>query len=585
MAFSVNTNIASLFGQRMLSNANNAQATAMERLSSGLRINSAKDDAAGLAISTGFNSQIRGLNQSVRNANDGISALQVADATLGEMTNNLQRVRELSIQAANGIYSASDKASIQAEIGQILQEINTVADTTAFNGAKLFVRGDKTPEYDIDKQAVIDGLFGSWLASSEKMIADSYGLVADGVEMKINLQDTADPNVLASVSGTVNATTGQTENLYLNIDMTDFPKGYVPNGGTQPYYSDRIVAHEMVHAVMGRTTNFNALPTWFKEGSAELIQGADERVYNDLIAVDGNNADHFNAADMDTLANELSNANSSWDGSSLQYSTSYAAVRYLHNEIKSNGGQGIKDVMEYLSNNIDTGADLDSAFAYFSSAAGGYLVNTSWSDNNSFVADFATNGGTFIKNNFNFSNLDTGAISGLDVDGGAELTAESVVDNEGTLSLDPTVGFKFSLPTKDNIINPLLATRLNLQVGSESGQAITTELFRVDTNVLGLDQLDVTQDANAAISLVDSALSYLLDQQSTIGATLNRLAAVVSVNSQTSLKLSASNSRILDADFALETSILTKQQVLQQSSTAMLAQANNNQTSVLSLLG
>ncbi len=215
MAFSVNTNIASLFGQRMLSNANNAQATAMERLSSGLRINSAKDDAAGLAISTGFNSQIRGLNQSVRNANDGISALQVADATLGEMTNNLQRVRELSIQAANGIYSANDKASIQAEIGQILQEINTVADTTAFNGAKLFVRGDKTPEYDIDKQAVIDGLFGSWLASSEKMIADSYGLVADGVEMKINLQDTADPNVLASVSGTVNATTGQTENLYL----------------------------------------------------------------------------------------------------------------------------------------------------------------------------------------------------------------------------------------------------------------------------------------------------------------------------------------------------------------------------------
>ena len=172
MALSVNTNLASLFGQRMLSKANNLQNTAMERLSSGLRINSARDDAAGLAISTGFNSKIKGTNQAIRNINNGISALQTSDGALGSMVNNLQRIRELSVQAANGTNSKSDKSALSAEIKVLIKEINNVSSTTSFNGQNLFERG-KLPDWvDGQRQFNVDHLYGNWLAESERMIAE-----------------------------------------------------------------------------------------------------------------------------------------------------------------------------------------------------------------------------------------------------------------------------------------------------------------------------------------------------------------------------------------------------------------------------
>ncbi|WP_396957950.1 flagellin [Nitrosomonas sp.] len=137
MAQVINTNIASLNAQRNLNSSQGLLNTALERLSSGLRINSAKDDAAGLAISERMTSQIRGLNQAVRNANDGISLAQTAEGALAEATNNLQRMRELAVQSANATNSASDRAALQAEVSQLAAEINRVATQTEFNGQKL----------------------------------------------------------------------------------------------------------------------------------------------------------------------------------------------------------------------------------------------------------------------------------------------------------------------------------------------------------------------------------------------------------------------------------------------------------------
>ena len=131
----INTNIASLNAQRNLNTSQGALATALQRLSSGLRINSAKDDAAGMAISSRMTSQINGLNQASRNANDGISMAQTAEGALGQISDNLQRMRELSVQAANGTNSASDRTAIQAEISQLQNEINRVAQTTSFHGS------------------------------------------------------------------------------------------------------------------------------------------------------------------------------------------------------------------------------------------------------------------------------------------------------------------------------------------------------------------------------------------------------------------------------------------------------------------
>ena len=142
----INTNISALNAQRNLNKSQMAGQTAMQRLSSGLRINSAKDDAAGLAISDRMTSQIKGLNQAARNANDGISLAQTAEGALGEITNSLQRLRELSVQSANATNTSSDRASLQEEASQLLQEINRVAGQTEFNGTKL-----------------LDGIISVWL--------------------------------------------------------------------------------------------------------------------------------------------------------------------------------------------------------------------------------------------------------------------------------------------------------------------------------------------------------------------------------------------------------------------------------------
>ena len=138
MGLSINTNVMSLNAQRNLGTSQSALAKSMQRLSSGLRINSAKDDAAGLGISDRMTSQIRGLNQAARNANDGISLAQTAEGSLQESTNILQRMRELAVQSANDSNSSSDRSSLQKEVSQLQSELNRIADTTNFNGKKLF---------------------------------------------------------------------------------------------------------------------------------------------------------------------------------------------------------------------------------------------------------------------------------------------------------------------------------------------------------------------------------------------------------------------------------------------------------------
>jgi flagellin len=137
MALSINTNVASLNAQRNLSKSQSALSNSMTRLSSGLRINSAKDDAAGLAISDRMTAQIRGLNQAVRNANDGISLAQTAEGAMQESTNILQRMRELAVQSANGSNASADRSALQSEVNQLKNEMNRIASTSTFNGLKI----------------------------------------------------------------------------------------------------------------------------------------------------------------------------------------------------------------------------------------------------------------------------------------------------------------------------------------------------------------------------------------------------------------------------------------------------------------
>ncbi len=153
MALTINTNVPSLNAQRNLGKSQSALATSMERLSSGLRINSAKDDAAGLAISDRMTSQIRGLNQATRNANDGISLSQTAEGAMQESTNILQRIRELAVQSANATNSAADRQALQSEVNQLKSELNRIANSTSFNGLKIIDGTFVTQQFQVGANA------------------------------------------------------------------------------------------------------------------------------------------------------------------------------------------------------------------------------------------------------------------------------------------------------------------------------------------------------------------------------------------------------------------------------------------------
>jgi flagellin len=217
MVMSVNTNISSLNAQKNLATSQSKLATAIERLSSGMRINSAKDDAAGLAISTRFTTQINGLNQAVSNANDGISLAQTTESALNEVTNNMQRIRTLAVQSANATNSDSDRAALDAEVQQRLAEITRISTQTSFNG-----------------RHVLDGSFGNAAFQvganvgetisvnlSQGARADQMGSLATGTgtavttsalvagNLKIQVGTGAITNIAASVAGPAGATAGQ----------------------------------------------------------------------------------------------------------------------------------------------------------------------------------------------------------------------------------------------------------------------------------------------------------------------------------------------------------------------------------------
>jgi len=170
MTLSINTNIASINAQRNLIGSQSSLATSMQRLSSGLRVNSAKDDAAGLAIAERMNSQVRGMNVAVRNANDGISMAQTADGALAQVSNSLQRMRELAVQSRNATNSSSDKDSLNKEFGQLQQEITRVLGGTTFNGKHILGADATALDFQVGANTTTDDRI---TVSTSDMTSDS----------------------------------------------------------------------------------------------------------------------------------------------------------------------------------------------------------------------------------------------------------------------------------------------------------------------------------------------------------------------------------------------------------------------------
>jgi flagellin len=197
----INTNIGAMKAANASNSAGKMLGTAMERLSSGKRINSAKDDAAGLAIATTMTSQIRGMTQGIRNANDGIALAQTADGAFNEVTNMLQRVRELAIQSKSGTYSASDRTNLQAEVTQLTSQIDDILTNTKFNGVTLFSTNVSASNVTITIQA------GSEAASTiDLAIAPVDGTLLDATALDVSTTTTA----AATISNIDSALTGIT---------------------------------------------------------------------------------------------------------------------------------------------------------------------------------------------------------------------------------------------------------------------------------------------------------------------------------------------------------------------------------------
>ena len=197
MALTVNTNVSSLNSQRNLSNSTNDLSTSFERLSSGLRVNSAKDDAAGLQIGTRLQSQVNGLNQGARNANDGISISQTAEGALDETTNMLQRMRVLSIQSANGSNSASDRAALNKEFVELKSEIDRIANDTTFGGVKVL-----DGSYDVDFQVGADA--NQTIGVKITTTMDQTGLALNAIDIDTASEAQAAITAIDNALSTVN---------------------------------------------------------------------------------------------------------------------------------------------------------------------------------------------------------------------------------------------------------------------------------------------------------------------------------------------------------------------------------------------
>ncbi|BCT14903.1 flagellin [Enterobacter cloacae] len=214
----INTNLLSLTTQNNLNKSQSSLGTAIERLSSGLRINSAKDDAAGQAISNRFSSNIKGLTQASRNANDGISIAQTAEGSLNEINNNLQRIRELAVQAQNGTNSASDIDSIQSEVNQRLSEIDRVASQTQFNGIKVLnSAGTISIQVGANDKEKIDITIGnktnwSLLASGASGVAGGAVAASDRTVSQSGV-DVLATNVLSTIDNALKAVDNQRSDL------------------------------------------------------------------------------------------------------------------------------------------------------------------------------------------------------------------------------------------------------------------------------------------------------------------------------------------------------------------------------------
>lgn len=521
MASTINTNIQSLTAQRNLANSQLAMSTSMARLSSGLRINSAKDDAAGLAISERFTSQIRGVNQAARNANDGISLAQVAEGALGSSSGILQRIRELAVQSANATNSASDRAALNAEVSQLTAELNRIAQTTQFNGQNILDGSFTSATFQVGANAnqtiiATTANFSTTKYGNNRMgssVATSAGGAGDLVLGTLSAGTNPTMATAAAASGITADTvviSGATGSATVSVNAGDSAKTVAANINAQSGTTGV--------SVTARTTtdigNFTAA------GSYSL-------------SVVSNNA----AATPVTIAFNI--------GTGLNNSDGLAAAINAFNDKSSQTGITAK----------------------INSAGNGITLT------NEFGADISIASAATSVGSFDVVNPGVGPIPPATapvVPAAITVAASGTTYITGSLTFDSNNSFSITSTTGE-ATGSGVSYFTGLTSASELQAASTLDVSTVDA-------------ATRTLSTVDSSIAVIAAQRAKFGALQSRFETTIASLNTTSENLSASRSRIQDADFAQETANLSRTQILQQAGTAMVAQANQLPQSVLQLL-
>ncbi|WP_151994290.1 FliC/FljB family flagellin [Buttiauxella massiliensis] len=564
MAQVINTNSLSLLTQNNLNKSQSSLGTAIERLSSGLRINSAKDDAAGQAIANRFTANIKGLTQASRNANDGISIAQTTEGALSEINNNLQRVRELSVQATNGTNSTSDLDSIQNEITQRLGEIDRVSGQTQFNGVKVLA-GDSSMKIQVganDGETItidlkeitsstlgLDGFNVNGKGGVANTLAKTTDLVAAGFQ-------TADNG--KTYTGDAGFTKASATDIFGTLKSTDKVTTTVSNGfGTAAavdytYDSDKknFSFSSATGAAKAADVQKYLTPKAGDTVTATVeIHGSKQDV---IISSDGKitAADDNSILYLDTTGNLTKNGASS----SLPQAT-------LNNLQDNNVGGTTKVASTIVTQD-------GSSFTFEGStttAVGSGTVKVE----KAFIS--SANLATASKNVLTAVDAADAADTDYSIDANGKVTSTATgtptiyLDNEGKLASSNVATYHVQ---KDGAIT------------NDSGKAAYVS---ADGKV-STDAKTATSKTTDPLAALDKALAKVDALRSDLGAVQNRFDSTITNLGNTLGNLTSARSRIEDADYATEVSNMSKAQILQQAGTSVLAQANQVPQGVLSLL-
>ena len=673
MASVINTNVASLNAQRNLGMSQSALQTSLQRLSSGLRINSAKDDAAGLAISNRMTAQISGLNQAVRNANDGISLAQTAEGTMAEVSNNLQRIRELAVQSANATNTSQDRSALDQEVQARVLEINRVSAQTSFNGLKLLDGTFTTQQFQVGANAgetIVMGGISSTSASSLGLgggtaTGTAVTTALASLDVTINGTDvgvvaTADAKAMAAaINGNATITGGGVSATASNSFAATFTSITNSNQATKAgivlsqaiatgsgmaagdltingsavttlnVKDAKTLAANINAAATGvtataQTTDTGALAAFvttvggvytLKVGGVSVIDavgaGVVAATVDTALATSGAGSVgaaltaagvtfsgtaaggtlHFLKTDGSNLdITETSGASFSAGGfyglaaaSTTAAHTTASSVSLSSANVLTVGGNSPSAAGLTAGTfgptgvyTLTVGDGTGSAALALDMGTGSYGMKLQKTDIVSAVNANATLQGLGIS-----ASIDSnGKVAFASADGRNILLTEAV--GSGGVTTTAGAGFAAADATTSAVIH---AGKLNLtSTGDLTIAGANVAKAGLTAGAFGGANVLTVAGANAMISAADTALQSINTARASLGAFQNRFTSAINNMSTTAESLTASRSRILDADFAQETASLTRGQILQQAGTAMLAQANSLPNTVLSLL-